>query len=108
MLKKNIKGLGKTGLDIFFRRIQGIWPSSYPFADQRTLAALEKLGLRSDAEELRQLLDEHWEELETKDIEGKDEEERKRKTFVRVLERAVGADLEGNVDAVRAEAGKAV
>ncbi len=107
MLKKNVKGLGKTGLDIFFRRVQGIWPVSYPFADQRTLSALEKLGLPKDADEMKKLLDEHWKELEIKNIEAKDEEEKRRKAFVRVLERAVGADLEGNVDSVRAEAGKA-
>ena len=107
MLKKNVKGLGKTGLNIFFRRIQGIWPVSYPFADQRTLLALEKLGLPSDADEMKELMDEHWKELKIDDIEAKDEDEKKRKAFVRILERAVGADLEGNVDPVRAEAGKA-
>ena len=107
MLKKNVKGLGKTGLDIFFRRVQGIWPVSYPFADQRTLLALEKLGLPGDADEIKELMDEHWKKLEIKDIEAKDEGEKKRKAFVRILERAVGADLEGNVDSVRTEARRA-
>ena len=107
MLKKNVKGLGKTGLDIFFRRVQGTWPASYPFVDQRTLSVLEKLGLPSDADEMKQLLDKHWEEIVIDDVEARDGEEKKRKAFVRILERAVGADLEGNVDSVRAEAEKA-
>ena len=104
MLRKSVKGLGKTGLDIFARRIQGVWPKFYPFADQRTLAAAEKLGLPGSAEELRDILDENWEKLEVKDIEAKDEEVKKRKAFVRILERAVGADLEGNIDSIKAEA----
>ena len=103
MLRKNVKGLGKTGLDIFGRRIQGVWPSFYPFVDQRTLAAVEKLGMPGSAKELRNVLDENWEKLEVKKIEAKDEEEKKRKAFVRILERAVGADLEGNIDSLKSE-----
>ncbi|KAL9077652.1 MAG: hypothetical protein Q9161_000024 [Pseudevernia consocians] len=104
MLRKNVKGLGKTGLDIFGRRIQGVWSKFYPFVDQRTLAAVEKLGLPDSTEELREMLDENWEKLEVKDIEAKDEEEKKRKAFVRILERAIGADLEGNIDSIKSEA----
>ena len=105
MLRKNVKGLGKTGLDIFGRRIQGVWPNFYPFVDQRTLAALEKLDLPGSAEELRNLLDERWEELEVEEVETKDTAERKRKAFVQILERAIGADLEGNIDSIKSEAG---
>lgn len=104
MLRKNVKGLGKTGLDIFGRRIQGVWPKFYPFADQRTLVALASLGLPDSAEELRDVLDRNWEKLKVKDIEAKDEDEKKRKAFVRILERAVGADLEGNIDSIKTEA----
>ena len=104
MLKKNVKGLGKTGLDIFGRRIQGVWQEFYPFVDQRTLAAAEKLGLPSSVEELRAMLDENWEKLEVEDIEAKDEEEKKRKAFVRILEKAVGADLEGSIDSIKSKA----
>ena len=104
MLKKNVKGLGKTGLDIFGRRIQGIWPEFCPFVDPRTLAAAEKLGLPDSTEKLRDLLDENWGKIEVKDVETKDEEEKKRKAFVRILERAVGADLERNTDSVKSEA----
>ncbi|KAL8831666.1 MAG: hypothetical protein Q9191_000744 [Dirinaria sp. TL-2023a] len=104
ILRKNVKGLGKTGLDIFGRRIQGIWPAFYPFVDQRTAAALEKLGLPADAEDLDKLLTERWEEFEIRDIDAKDDDEKKRKAFVRVLERAIGADLEGNTDAFKTKA----
>ena len=104
MLRKNVKGLGKTGLDIFGRRIQGLWPKFYPFLDQRTLAAVEKLGLPGSAEKLKDLLDEEWEKLEVKDVKAKDETEKKRRAFVRILERAVGADLEGNIDSIKSNA----
>lgn len=104
MLKKNVKGLGKTGLDIFGRRIQGVWDEWYPFVDERTLGAIEKLGLPGDAEGLRKLMEEHWGKLDIGDVKTKDEKEMKRKAFVRILERAVGADLEGNIDILKAEA----
>lgn len=103
MLKSHVKGLGKTGLDIFARRIQAQWPNPYPFADQKTLSGLQKLALPGSAEDLRKLIEDHWTELDVKDLEG-DEDEKKRRAFVRILERAVGVDLEGNADTVRAEA----
>ncbi|KAL8943759.1 MAG: hypothetical protein Q9216_000865 [Gyalolechia sp. 2 TL-2023] len=103
MLKTHVKGLGKTGLDIFARRVQASWPNLYPFADQRTLSGLQKLGLPGTAEELKQLLDDHWSELIVEDLKG-DQDEKKRRALVQVLERAVGVDLEGNADTVRAEA----
>ena len=104
LLKKSVKGLGKTGLDIFFRRVQAVWTEVYPFVDGRTGSALEKFGLPGDAEELRMLLEEKWSELDVGDVDVKDEDEKKRRVFVRLLERAVGADLEGNIDDVKAEA----
>jgi len=100
MLQKNIKGLGKTGLDIFFRRVQGAWAEAYPFVDHRTADALSKLGLPSDAKDLRKLVEEKWTKLKTDDISGSNNETKKRETFVLVLERAVGAELEGNIDDV--------
>ncbi|KAI9813133.1 MAG: hypothetical protein M1827_004354 [Pycnora praestabilis] len=106
VLKTHIKGLGPTGLDIFFRRIQGVWPKSYPFADHRTLAATEKLGLPHTTQGLKTLLGENWADLEVEDIDAKDEDEKTRKAFVRLLERAVGADLEKKIEEVKREAGK--
>ena len=102
IIKSSVKGLGKTGIDIFRRRIQGVWPACYPFVDQKTSASLEKLGLPSDAEGLKQLMYKHWDELNFENIETMDEEEKKRKAFVRLLERALGSDLEGNIDDVKA------
>ena len=101
MLKKNVKGLGKTGLDIFARRIQGVWGEWFPFADQRTLEATEKLGLLGEVEGLVKIVDDCWTELDVDSLEAKDEDERKMKVLVRVLERAVGCQLEGNIDQVR-------
>ncbi len=103
ILKKNIKGLGKTGLEIFGRRIQGVWPAFYPFVDSRTSSALEKLGLPGNAEELMELMEKELDTLDVKDVEAKDDEEKKRKVFVRILERAVGADLEGNAETVKSK-----
>lgn len=100
MLKESIKGLGKTGLDIFFRRVQWLWDSVYPYVDERTTQGLKKLGLPEEGDELQNLLEKHWGELETKHLAGDDEVVRKRRAFVVVLERATGSDLEGKLDAV--------
>ena len=105
ILQKTIKGMGPTGLDIFGRRIQGSWGEWYPFADQKTLDALGQLGLPTNADQLKNVLDEHWKELVVDGVIG-DDEERRRRAFVRVLERAIGADLEGKLDDMRAEAMK--
>ena len=99
-MKSAIKGLGPTGLDIFGRRIQGQWEEWYPFIDQRTSAALEQFDLPGDPMELDKFLDQNWEDIDSKDITGGDHTEQKKKLFVMLLERAVGADLEGNLDAV--------
>ncbi|KAL9112791.1 MAG: hypothetical protein Q9187_007726, partial [Circinaria calcarea] len=103
ILKKNIKGLGNTGLDIFFRRIQSRWKEAYPFVDLRTSGALGKLRLPSDAEKLREVLDEKWKDLDKEDIAGDNGEEKRRTAFIQILERAVGADLEGSTDNMKAE-----
>ena len=108
ILKKAIKGLGKTGLDIFFRRIQGEWKEVYPFVDHKTSGGLKNLGLPDNAEGLRNLLDENWKNLTIIDIAAEDDQGKRRKAFVRILERAVGADLEKNIDKIRAEAGNSV
>lgn len=72
--------------------------------DSKTSDALEKLGLPGDAEELRELMEKQLDNLDVKDVEAKDDEEKKRKVFVRMLERAVGADLEGNAETVKSKA----
>ena len=101
MLKKNVKGMAKTGIDIFGRRIQGAWEEWYPFADDRTLKAMESLGLTEGVQGLVRTIESNWEDIEIQDMLEKDEKEKKRNVFVMILERAVGADLEGNVGEVR-------
>jgi len=105
LLKTNIKGVGKTGLDIFVRRVQWLWPECYPFMDDRTSQAAKALGLPDDALELDQLVKKLWRDLDTDAIEGKGDE-KQRRAFVIILERLVGAQLEGKVDNVLAEAAK--
>ena len=100
MLKSNIKGLGRTGLDIFFRRVQWQWDAGYPFVDGKSAQSLYKLGLPDEGEELHKLIEQHWEKLERKQFAGEDEKAKKRRAFVIVLERATGADLEGKSEAV--------
>lgn len=108
ILQKNIKGMGKTGLDIFARRIQGAWAEFYPFCDDRTLTATTKLGLGQSAEEIAKTIETHWTDIEpqVEDLQTvsdkMDDAERKRRAFVQVLERAVGAELEGKLDDVLA------
>ncbi|KAK0249239.1 hypothetical protein LTR12_017880 [Friedmanniomyces endolithicus] len=99
-MQKRVKGLGKTGLSIFFRRVQWLWDESYPFIDDRTVESLRKLGLPEDGEELRELIELHWGELDTKDLAGDDDSMRKRRALVTVLERAIGSDLEGKHEAL--------
>ncbi|KAF2091182.1 hypothetical protein K490DRAFT_22519, partial [Saccharata proteae CBS 121410] len=104
LLQDSIKGLGQTGLDIFCRRIQWLWPEVYPFVDQRTRKALEALGLPGEAEELRELMEKEWEGVGCVNIGIKDENQKKRRAFVVALERAVGADLEKTSEAVLEDA----
>lgn len=106
-LQTNIKGVGKTGLDIFFRRVQGHWGEVYPFVDPKTEDSVARLGLPRGEEELQALVEKHWSDLKTDDIKGaKDEETVKRHVFVRILERAVNADLDNKVDDLLDEAAK--
>lgn len=114
-LRKEVKGLGATGLDIFCRRVQWRWEEVYPFVDGRTAEALVELGLPGDAEGLRRLVEGRWEELGDlgdldvggdEDDDGDVEDKRKRRAFVLVLERAVGASLEKNSQRVLQECGK--
>lgn len=99
-LKEIIKGFGNTGANIFLRRVQWLWEGGYPFVDDKTGLALRNLGLPDDAEELRTLLEKHLDSLNTENVAGEGEAARKRRAFVVALERAVGAELEGKIDAL--------
>ena len=98
LLKGSVKGLGQTGLDIFYRRVQATWKEAYPFADERSLRSLEKLGLPVSGDGLKKFVEENWGALKGELKDEKDEELAKRKAFVLAMERAVAIDLEGNID----------
>lgn len=106
-----VKGIGKTGLDIFFRRLQWAWEEAYPFVDDKTAKALEGLGLSGDAQELSRLMEQNWDDLKSEEsvkaiIGDSGDVEGRRKVFVVVLERAVGGTLEGNAGSLKEEAAK--
>lgn len=100
VLQSSIKGLGKTGLNILYRRIQWLWEEGYPFIDARTQDSLEKLGLPKEPDELVEMIKKKWKDLGFKDSEEYDEEEQKRRAFVLLLERSVGAELEKRIGEV--------
>jgi len=100
LLQENIKGVGKTGLDIFFRRVQWLWPEAYPFVDEKSSRGIEKLGLPKHPDELAKVLDRYWAKLDTSNLEKGDKEQQKRRAFVIICERATSADLEGKSDAI--------
>ena len=54
-LLKRLKGLGDTGVDIFFREAQAGWEELRPFADRRALDAARRLDLGGDAKALARL-----------------------------------------------------
>ena len=56
-LIRQFKGIGDTGVDIFFREAQLVWPELYPFADAKALEAACKFGLPEDVEDLSRLVD---------------------------------------------------
>ncbi|KAI9711397.1 MAG: hypothetical protein M1828_001942 [Chrysothrix sp. TS-e1954] len=103
-ISKSFKGVGKTGVDIFMRRIQGQWRECYPFVDEKTRASVEKYGLDGSAKGLRNQVNDVWVDLDLGQVSGKDAMEKERMVFMRVLERAIVSDLEGKVDAMLAEA----
>lgn len=82
-LLKQLKGLGDVGVDIFFREVQVAWDELFPFADQRALAASKRLGLGSDADKIRRLVD------------GNEE-------FARLVAALVRTELADDYEAVRA------
>lgn len=103
-LRDQIKGLGNTGLDIFLRRVQWLWPDAYPFIDGKTMDSCRKIGLSQDADELSKSIEQHWKNLNIGHLSGDSDAARKRRAFVVLLERVVGADLENKVDDVLAAA----
>ena len=87
ILQSSIEGLGKTGIDIFFRRMQWRWLKCFPFMDDRHWKAVGLLGLPQDADELVELVCDHWDKLGRIGLD-----DRKRCAFITVLKRAVGTE----------------
>jgi len=56
-LLKEVKGLGDTGVDIFFREAQAAWDELRPFADRRALDAARRLDLGGEPKALARLAD---------------------------------------------------
>ncbi|KAF1926303.1 uncharacterized protein M421DRAFT_102639 [Didymella exigua CBS 183.55] len=88
--------------NIFYRRIQRFWDEAYPFIDARTADSLEKLGLPNDPDEIVERIEKNWQDLKFDNSEEFGEEDRKRRAFVLLLERSVGADLEKKIEDVLA------
>lgn len=105
-LKGAIKGLGVTGLDIFFRRVQWLWDDVFPYVDGRTMDSLRSFDLPYEPDELVDALDTHWKALDSKHLAGDDEAQKKRRAFVILLERVTGAHLEGKVELIIQHAAK--
>ena len=55
-LLKEFKGIGDTGVDIFFREVQGEWGELYPFVDRRAVDSAARLELPKDAAKLADLV----------------------------------------------------
>ncbi|OCL12782.1 hypothetical protein AOQ84DRAFT_284445, partial [Glonium stellatum] len=102
VLWSSIKGISKAGLDIFSRRIQWQWLEAFSFINNRDRQAVGLLGLSHDVNELVELVWDHWNKLRRVELD-----DRKRRAFVTVLERAEGAELESKTDMVLAKAYKA-
>lgn len=100
-LQDKVKGFGPTGKNIFRRRVQWLWKDAYPFIDGRSSKALEAIGLPHEADPLADYIEQQWRELDTSRIAGDNDEEKKRRAFVVVLERATGADLESKIERLR-------
>jgi hypothetical protein len=107
VLRRSIRGLGRTGLDIFYRRVQWQWDEAYASVDTRALRVLGKLDMPKRAEGIAKMIEVRWTELRFE--EGRrefDVEEKRRRAFVVLLERLVGADMDGRLDEVVEEAAR--
>ncbi|RII09704.1 hypothetical protein DSC45_29805 [Streptomyces sp. YIM 130001] len=49
---RRVPGLGPTGVDIFLREVQDVWPEYAPYLDAKALQGAERLGLPSEVSAL--------------------------------------------------------
>ncbi|MGW1377454.1 endonuclease [Streptomyces sp. NPDC002446] len=57
-LLREIPGIGPTGVDIFLREVQGVWPEFSPHLDRKALDGAERIGLPTSPKRLASLVDE--------------------------------------------------
>jgi hypothetical protein len=101
ILRQSINGLDKTGLEIFYRRVQWQWDGAYASVDNRSQSVLGKFGLPRRAEGIAKMIEVRWGELRFEEANRKHgTEEKRRRAFVMLLERAIGADTEGRIEDV--------
>jgi hypothetical protein len=107
---QKVKGIGKTGAELFCRRVQCLdgWDGVFPSADGKSLEACKEVGLDvKDAEDLDQVMEREvdWTQVGNMGLENPlselRKEQKQRLAFVLVLERAIGASLEGKLQDVR-------
>ncbi|GAA3829843.1 HhH-GDP family DNA glycosylase [Streptomyces chiangmaiensis] len=48
----DVPGIGPTGVDIFLRDVQGVWPEFAPYIDGKAMDGARRLGLPTSPEEL--------------------------------------------------------
>ncbi|MGW5123197.1 endonuclease [Streptomyces sp. NPDC004069] len=53
---RDIPGLGPTGVDIYLRAVQGVWPEFAPYVDRKVQDGAERLGLPTSPEHLAHLV----------------------------------------------------
>jgi hypothetical protein len=53
---REVPGIGPTGVDIFLREVQEVWPEFAPYFGQKALQGAERLGLPRSAEKLDRLI----------------------------------------------------
>ena len=94
-LLKQVKGMGDTGVDIFFREVQVAWEELYPFLDRRAARGAERLGLDPDPAALVRLAGARLPGGRTAD----------RQAFARLGAALVRSALAGDHDEVLAAAG---
>lgn len=55
-LLREITGIGPSGVDIFLREAQGVWPEFAPYFDRKALEGAERVGLPKSAASLEKLV----------------------------------------------------
>ncbi|MBA9004359.1 MULTISPECIES: endonuclease [Thermomonospora] len=55
-LLREFPGIGPTGVDIFFREAQAVWPWLRPYMDEQARKGAERLGLPTDPKRLADLV----------------------------------------------------